>query len=97
MKDERLLKARERIDAVDKEMIRLFEERFEAVKDVIAWKMDHGVAVFDGGREDEIRKKNGERVDPLLYPYYIAWFDEMLKQSKLYQEKIVKEKQDMSE
>lgn len=92
MADDRLLQARDKIDAVDKEMIRLFEERFAAVRDVIAWKMDHGAAVFDGGREEEIRKKNGSRVDPLLYPYYVAWFDEMLKQSKLFQEQIMKEK-----
>ena len=97
MADNRLLEARMKIDVVDREMIRLFEERFEAVKDVIAWKIDHGVAVFDGGREEEIRKKNGERVAPELYPYYIAWFDEMLKQSKLFQEQIVRERKDMSE
>ena len=96
MEDNRLLEARIKIDAVDREMVRLFEERFEAVKEVIAWKIDHGVAVFDGGREEEIRKKNGERVAPELCPYYIAWFDEMLKQSKLYQEKIAEEKKDMS-
>lgn len=97
MEDNRLLEARIKIDALDREMIRLFEERFEAVKDVIAWKIDHGIAIFDGGREEEIRRKNGERIDPALYPYYIAWFDEMLKQSKLFQEQIVRERKDMSE
>lgn len=97
MNDDRLMNARKTIDRVDQEMVRLFEERFRAVEDVIAWKMDHGVAVFDGAREGEIRKKNGERVDPALYPYYIAWFDEMLKQSKLFQEEIVKQSRDMSE
>ena len=46
MEDNRLLEARIKIDAVDREMIRLFEERFEAVKDVIAWKIDHGIFIL---------------------------------------------------
>lgn len=54
---DRLLELRDRIDEIDKEIIRLFEERMEAAEGVADYKRTVGKAVFDKEREDEKIKK----------------------------------------
>ena len=47
-------KARVKINVIDAEMVRLFEERMAAVLDVLKYKKEHNLAVFDSKREEEI-------------------------------------------
>lgn len=54
---DRLLELRDKIDEIDKEIIRLFEERMEAAEGVADYKRKVGKAVFDKEREDEKIKK----------------------------------------
>lgn len=51
--DTRLLEIREKIDRVDKELVRLFEERMKLCEDVAEYKCSVGKAVYDGKREAE--------------------------------------------
>lgn len=89
MADRELEKARKRIDEIDAEMVKLFEERFNAVRDVISYKIAHHLPVLDADREDAIRKKNVDRLEnEELRRYYLAWFDEMLALSREYQEEV---------
>lgn len=89
MADKRLDEARKEIDRIDTEMAALFEARFAAVRDVISYKMEHGLPVLDTGREEEIRSRNAGRItDPALREYYRKWFDRLLTLSKEYQEEI---------
>ena len=39
--------ARKRINAIDADMARLFEERMQAVEDVIRYKQEHQMQVLD--------------------------------------------------
>lgn len=48
-----LAKSREKIDAIDKEIARLFEERMRVATDVAAYKKSTGKKVFDPQREEE--------------------------------------------
>ena len=48
-----LAKSREKIDAIDKEIARLFEERMQVATDVAAYKKSTGKKVFDPQREEE--------------------------------------------
>lgn len=52
--DERLSKAREKINEVDRGIAALFEERMEAVRSVAAYKAAHGLPVLDEAREVEM-------------------------------------------
>lgn len=54
---DRLLELRDKIDEIDREIIRLFEERMEAAEGVADYKRKVGKAVFDKEREDEKIKK----------------------------------------
>ena len=82
--------ARKKIDAVDAELTRLFEERFETVRRVIEYKMEHGLPVLDSAREKEITERNCARLrDPRLTGYFERWYGEMLKQSRQYQEDLM--------
>ena len=48
---EELLAARARIDRIDAELARLFEERMAAAAKIGAWKQAHGRPVRDPARE----------------------------------------------
>ena len=51
---EKLLKARETISEVDKEIAHLFEKRMEAVRLVAEYKKERGLPIFDSSREAEV-------------------------------------------
>ncbi len=48
-----LAESREKIDRIDKEITKLFEERMEVANDVAAYKRSTGKKVYDPEREDE--------------------------------------------
>ena len=56
MKD--LIKAREEIDLIDTEIIRLFEKRMDIVKDVAIYKIANKLPVLDSSRENAMLEKN---------------------------------------
>ena len=79
--------ARKKINAIDEQMVRLFEERMAAVLDVLKYKKEHNLAVFDSKREEEIIKKNVELIENKeLKKYYLEFFNAILSVSKKYQE-----------
>jgi chorismate mutase/prephenate dehydratase len=79
--------AREKINAIDEQMVKLFEERMAAVLDVLKYKKEHNLAVFDSKREEEIIKKNVEFLkNKELKEYYLEFFSAVLSSSKKYQE-----------
>ncbi|MBP3892325.1 MAG: chorismate mutase [Solobacterium sp.] len=75
------------IDEVDQELVKLFERRFHLVEEVIAYKMEQQLPIYDAQRELEILKKNLNRLnDTKLSSYFEAWYQKMLEISKQYQE-----------
>ena len=80
-------KARVKINVIDAEMVRLFEERMAAVLDVLKYKKEHNLAVFDSKREEEIIMKNVSLLqNQELKEYYLEFFKAVLSSSKKYQE-----------
>ena len=45
----KLEQARTQIDAIDREMAKLYEARLDAVKDVIAYKIENDLPILDSG------------------------------------------------
>ena len=78
--------ARVKINEIDRKMISLFEERMKAVLDVLKYKKEHNLPVFDEKREIELIKKNLDLLqDESLKEYYLIFFNGILEASKKYQ------------
>jgi chorismate mutase/prephenate dehydratase len=78
--------SRKKINEIDKEMARLFEERMKAVMDVLKYKKQHNLPVFDEKREIELIKRNLMFIeDENLKEYYLIFFNGLLESSKKYQ------------
>ena len=45
---------RDRIDAIDRELVELLEERFDVARDVIRYKERYGLPILDSNRESEL-------------------------------------------
>ena len=59
----KLEQARTQIDAIDREMAKLYEARLDAVKDVIAYKIENDLPILDSGREQVVIEKNLQVMD----------------------------------
>ncbi len=93
MSETKLDKARATIDEVDEQIAALFEKRFEAVRDVIDYKIENRLPIFDSSREEVIKEKNTARIqNPDIRPYYKVWYEDLLDLSKQYQKEIKEEK-----
>ena len=78
--------ARVKINEIDRKMISLFEERMKAVLDVLKYKKEHNLPVFDEKREIELIKKNLDLLqDESLKESYLIFFNGILEASKKYQ------------
>lgn len=79
--------ARNKINVIDEKMVELFEERMAAVLEVLKYKKEHNLAIFDGKREKELIEKNvGLLKNEELKKYYLEFFNALLLTSKKYQE-----------
>lgn len=78
--------ARSKINKIDQEMVKLFEERMKAVLDVLKYKKEHKLPVFDEVREKELIEKNISLLEnEELKEYYLIFFNGLLTASKKYQ------------
>ena len=85
-----LEEARLAIDAIDREMARLFEERMEAAKKVALYKKKTGMPIFDAAREEAILSRGTERVkDEALRGYYKNYLHAVMDLSKVYQARLI--------
>ncbi len=85
-----LEKARETINAVDREMARLFEERMRAVRSVAEYKIRNGLQVLDPEREKQIIERNSALIeDGELRSYYISFLNESMAISRKFQHRLM--------
>ena len=49
---------RQRINSIDEEMARLFEERMQVSREIAEYKRSHGLSVRDPAREAEMVSRN---------------------------------------
>jgi len=54
---DRVEELRERVDAVDRELVRALNERARIVQEIVAIKAEAGVPLFDPKREEEILRR----------------------------------------
>lgn len=83
---DKLIKAREEINRIDKQMAQLFCQRMEAVKQVAEYKKERGLPVFDAGREEAVISQNCAFVkDQTLRSYYINFLRNNMEISRNFQ------------
>lgn len=83
--------AREIINSVDEEMLVLFKKRMEAAVLVAEHKKEFNLPILDQKREDELIKKNLEKLnDKELEQYYLTFLNGVLTASKDYQKDLIK-------
>ncbi len=85
----RLDNDRKKIDEIDEQIAKLFEERFQTVRDVIDYKIENRLPILNSDREKEITEKNVNRIqDDDVKPYFKAWYNDLLALSKEFQRQI---------
>lgn len=81
---------RSKINAIDKEMAKLFEERMKASFEVAQYKKEHALPIVDLNREKELIKKNVEYIeDENIKQYYVTFLQNTMDVSKKYQSSII--------
>lgn len=83
-----LEKQRAEIDAIDREIVALFERRMQVVVDVARIKKEKGIAILDANREKEvITKVQSYLKDAALKEELAEAYETLMKVSKDYQQK----------
>lgn len=83
-----LEKQRAEIDAIDCEIVALFERRMQVVVDVARIKKENGIAILDANREKEvITKVQSYLKDATLKEELAEAYETLMKVSKDYQKK----------
>ena len=83
-----LEKQRAEIDAIDREIVALFERRMQVVVDVARIKKENGIAILDANREKEvIAKVQSYLNDSSLKEELAEAYETLMKVSKDYQRK----------
>ena len=83
-----LEKQRAEIDAIDREIVALFERRMQVVVDVARIKKENDIAILDANREKEvITKVQSYLKDDTLKEELAEAYETLMKVSKDYQKK----------
>lgn len=84
MKD--LNKCREEIDLIDIQLMELFEKRMNVVKEIVEYKIENGLEVYQPSREQAVYDKNINRIkNEDLKSYAQLFIQEFVTVSKAYQ------------
>ena len=86
-----LEESRAAIDAVDREIVRLFEQRMLIARDVAAYKIEKGLPVLDRSREEAVLdSRAGMTADPYWAQSVRALYEQIMALSRAEQEKLLK-------
>lgn len=81
---------RNKINLIDKEMAKLFEERMKLSHEVAIFKIKNGLAIEDKVRENQLIKQNSSYIESdEIKEYYIDFLNDLMTTSKKYQKRIV--------
>lgn len=79
----KLLELRNRIDEIDKDILRLLELRFQVVKEIGAYKKANNLPILDANREKEVLEmRKALLVNQDNWPHFESLFKLIMKVSK---------------
>lgn len=94
MKD--LETCRKEIDEIDQQMIQLFEKRMKVAQDVVAYKLENNLEIFQPEREKQVIEKNVKRIETKeLEDYARLFVRDVMNISKSYQATFVPSSQSL--
>ncbi|MBQ4409232.1 MAG: chorismate mutase, partial [Firmicutes bacterium] len=76
---------REKINGIDEQMVKLFEERMEISAEIAKYKKENGLPIFDGARERSKLKSVNEQLPEHLQDYGLSLYSLLMDLSKTYQ------------
>lgn len=86
----KLEEIRKEISAVDKQMSELFEKRMHLSSEVLEYKKECGLPIFDPERESKILASAVENLsDATLKEYCLAFYKALMDVSKQYQQDLL--------
>jgi len=81
---------REKINAIDIQLLKLYEERMDLCRDVAAYKIENNMQVLDRSREEvileRVRKDTGNKE---YEEYAVALFEKIMEMSRDMQTKMI--------
>lgn len=82
---------RQKLNDIDREIIKLFEKRMDVSRAVAAYKLKNGLPVLDAGREEQVLNTRVEMLsDKMLESSCRELFTEIMRLSRLEQEEYLK-------
>ena len=85
-----LEESRAAIDQVDREIVRLFEERMQIARDVACFKMEHGMQVLDRSREEAVlQSRTAMLADPHWASSVRTLYETIMALSRAEQERLL--------
>ena len=90
-----LEESRAALDAVDREIVRLFEDRMMIARDVAAYKIAHGIPVLDRSREEKVLESRTAMLRDSYWTESVrALYESIMAISRAEQEKLVEAAQE---
>lgn len=81
---------RKKINKIDEQMAKLFEERMQVSKNIADYKLVHALPVLDSTREKQVIENNSKFIkDNIIREYYINYLKNTMDLSKKYQSRIM--------
>lgn len=77
---------RQKIDAIDKELVALFVQRMSLSAQIAAYKKEHDLPIHDHSRELEILHAVSAQAGPQMDDYTKSLYTTIFELSKLYQQ-----------
>ncbi|MCL2112032.1 MAG: bifunctional chorismate mutase/prephenate dehydratase [Clostridiales bacterium] len=84
-----LQQLRKNIDAIDENLVRLFERRMEIAAEVAAYKQQNSLPIYDSAREREKLYDLSQKVEPGHESYVTALYSLLFELSRSEQERII--------
>lgn len=88
---------RKEIDAIDKEMLELFEKRMQVSTQIAEYKRVNNLPVYDGKREREKIARVGENASEGMKDYAKNFMTELMDFSKCYQRQVLNKQDALTE
>lgn len=88
---------REKINEIDEQMVRLFEERMEVSAEIAKYKKENRLPIYDGARERSKLEAVNEQLPEHLRDYGLSLYSLLMDLSKTYQHRTLGESSEVSE
>lgn len=87
-----LTELRAELDALDTELVRLFEKRMGIAREVAAYKLAHQMDVLDASREQQVLDSRVAKLDDPVWASSVrTLFEQIMTLSRAEQERFLKE------